>query len=99
MSVLRVILVDDERPARARMRRLLAGLPDLEIVAEADDGPTAVSAIRQFAPDLVFLDIRMPGLDGFGVLEALDVERLPQIVFVTAFDEHAIRAFDVHAVD
>ena len=84
--MIRVLIVDDE--------------PDIEVVAEAGDGRAAVRAIRAHRPDLVFLDIQMPGLDGFGVLEALDSsEWPPTVVFVTAFDQHALGAFDTHAVD
>jgi two-component system LytT family response regulator len=99
VSALRVLLVDDERPARAKMRRLLGEIADVEIIGEADGGAAAVDAIRTLAPDLVFLDVQMPGLDGFGVLAALDGEPLPRVVFVTAFDEYAVRAFDVNALD
>src|SRR5690606_38429650 len=73
----------------------------VEVVGEAGSGPEAVERITELAPDLVFLDVQMPGLDGFGVLERLGQEggRLPHVVFVTAFDEYAVRAFEVHAVD
>lgn len=99
MAALRVLLVDDERPARARLRRLLAEVPDLDVVGEADSGPAAVAAIESLTPDLVFLDIQMPGLTGFGVLAEIAPERTPQVVFVTAYDGHALEAFRVHAVD
>ena len=99
MSALRVLIVDDEPLARERIRTMLAGDADVEIVGECGDGPGAVSAIAALGPDLVFLDVQMPGMDGFAVLEAAGVERLPGIVFVTAYDEYALRAFDVHAVD
>lgn len=98
MSDLRVLLVDDERPARQRLRRLLGARSGVEIVGEAADGLAAVAAIREAEPDLVFLDVQMPGLDGFGVVAAL-AEPLPNIVFVTAFDEYAVKAFEVHALD
>ena len=96
---LRTIIVDDERMARSRLRRLLEQDPDVEIAAECEDGLTAVEAIRTEAPDLILLDIQMPGMDGFEVLEALGPDRTPEVVFVTAYDEHAIRAFEEHAID
>ena len=94
---MRVLVVDDETPARERLKRLLAGIGDVEVVGEAGDGLQAVELIERERPDLVLLDIQMPGLDGFGVIEAL--EELPQVVFVTAYDEYAIRAFEVNALD
>ncbi len=100
MSVaLRVLIVDDEPPARDKLREVLGQMPGVEIVGEAGDGLTAAQAIQDVRPDLVFLDVRMPELDGFGVLAALPAEALPLVVFVTAFDTFAVRAFDVHAVD
>lgn len=96
---MRVLIVDDEPPARARMRRLLEGHADIEVIGEAADGEAAVSLIDRERPDVVFLDVQMPGLDGFGVVRELPRDNPPAVVFVTAFDEHAVRAFDVHAVD
>lgn len=96
---IRALVVDDEAPARAKLRRLLAAEPGVEVVAEAADGEEAVAAIRDQAPDLVFLDVQMPRLDGFGVIERVGVEGMPPIVFVTAFDQHAVRAFEVQALD
>jgi two-component system LytT family response regulator len=96
---LRVLIVDDEPPARDKLREVLGQVPDVDIVGEAGDGLTAAQAIQDLKPDLVFLDVRMPELDGFGVLAALPESTLPLIVFVTAFDSFAVRAFDVHAVD
>jgi two-component system LytT family response regulator len=96
---LRVLIVDDERPARQKVRRFLAADGEIEAVYEAPDGLSALEIIRDESPDLVFLDVQMPGLDGFGVAEALDPDVRPHIVFVTAFDQYAVRAFDVHAVD
>jgi two-component system LytT family response regulator len=93
------MIVDDEPPARERIRALLADERDVAILQECDSGLEAVSAIRELEPDLVFLDVQMPGLDGFGVLEALGQERVPVIVFVTAYDAYAVRAFEVHALD
>jgi two-component system, LytTR family, response regulator len=95
----RVLIVDDEEPARRKIRRLLSGEPDVEIVGEAATGTEAVDAIRRLEPDLVFLDVQMPPPDGFGVIKALEGEDLPHVIFVTAFDEHALRAFEVRALD
>jgi two-component system LytT family response regulator len=94
---LRVVIVDDEAPARALLREYLSAHDDVEIAAECANGFEAVRAISEIAPDLVLLDVQMPKLDGFEVLELL--ERPPCVVFVTAFDEYALRAFEVHAVD
>ncbi|MEN8144467.1 MAG: response regulator [Gemmatimonadota bacterium] len=101
MSRIRALIVDDEPLARERVRTLLEGDPDIEIVGECEDGRSAVSTILDLAPDLVFLDVQMPEMDGFQVLRALDSDRLrlPAVVFVTAYDQYAIRAFDVHAID
>jgi two-component system, LytTR family, response regulator len=95
----RTLIVDDEELARERLRQLLAGRPGVELIGECADGHQAVATIRKESPDLIFLDIQMPELDGFAVLEALNVEPMPVIVFVTAFDKFALRAFEVHAVD
>jgi two-component system LytT family response regulator len=95
----RVLIVDDEALARQRVRRLLQNEADVEVVGEAETGHEAVAMIRELQPDLVCLDVQMPGLDGFGVLRELDGGHVPMILFVTAYDEHAQRAFDVHAVD
>jgi two-component system LytT family response regulator len=94
---LRVVLVDDEAPARALLREYLAAHPEVEIVAECANGFAAVKDVREHAPDLVFLDVQMPRLDGFEVLELL--LPAPLVVFCTAYDEYALKAFDVHAVD
>ena len=96
---MRVLIVDDERPARDKLRLLLEREPGIEIAGESADGDAAVRDIEQLAPEVVFLDIRMPRRDGFAVIEAVAPERLPLVVFVTAHDEHALRAFEVHAVD
>jgi two-component system LytT family response regulator len=96
---LRVLIVDDEGPARRKVRRLLEAEADVEIAGEAADGAAAVAAIRERTPDVVFLDIQMPELDGFDVIAAVGAERMPYVVFVTAYDEHALRAFEVSAVD
>jgi two-component system LytT family response regulator len=96
---LRVLIVDDEEVARQRVRRLLAREQDVEIVGEASDGIQAVESIRALSPDLVFLDVQMPEVDGFEVLERLRPDPVPEVVFVTAYDDYAVRAFEVHAVD
>ncbi len=96
---LRVLVVDDEPIARRGILRLLGQAADVEVVGECGDGATAVAAIAALAPDLVFLDVQMPELDGFGVIDAIGGERMPAVVFVTAFDQHAVRAFDAQAID
>lgn len=96
---MRVLIVDDETLARQRVRRLLQNESDVEIVGEAESGLEAVEMIRALRPDLVCLDVQMPGLDGFGVLREIEGGPVPMVLFVTAYDEHAQRAFDVHAVD
>lgn len=93
-----ILIVDDEPLGRERIRSLLAGEADVEVVGEAEDGEAAVESIRSLKPDLVFLDIQMPGLDGFGVLARLKPP-LPMVVFVTAYDQHAVQAFERHALD
>jgi two-component system LytT family response regulator len=95
--MIRTVIVDDEQPARELLREFLAADEDCEIVAECANGFEAVKAVAQHDPDLLLLDIQMPKLDGFEVLELLD--RSPIVVFVTAHDEHALRAFEVHALD
>jgi two-component system LytT family response regulator len=98
-TTLRVVVVDDEAPARTRIRNFLRDEPDVEIVAECANGEQAIEAVRRERPDLMFLDIRMPRLDGFGVFQHLREHELPLVVFTTAYDEYALRAFEVHAVD
>jgi len=100
-SQLRVLVVDDEAPARRKILRLLREEPAVEIAGEADNGEAAIVAIKQHRPDLVFLDVQMPGLDGFGVIRSLNAAKipLPQVIFVTAHDRFALRAFEVHAFD
>ena len=96
---MRALIVDDERPARARLRRLLTAEPDVEVVAEAAGGAEGVLAIREHALDLVFLDIQMPVLDGFSVIDEIGPEAMPLVLFVTAYDDHALKAFEVRALD
>jgi two-component system LytT family response regulator len=96
---IRALIADDEPLAREWVRSAIADDPDLDVIGEAGDGFEAAEAIRRLKPDLVFLDVQMPGLDGFGVLEALSPEEIPAVVFVTAFDQYAVRAFETQAVD
>jgi two-component system, LytTR family, response regulator len=97
--MIRTLIIDDVPLARDRLKRCLAPDPDIEIVGECDNGEKAVADIRSLAPDLIFLDVQMPALDGFGVLEALKKERMPAVIFVTAYNEYAIQAFEVNALD
>jgi two-component system, LytTR family, response regulator len=96
---IRTLLIDDEDIARRGLRVRLERVSDIEIVAECPNGAEALNAISRLAPDLAFLDIKMPQLSGFQLVEALPVERCPHIVFVTAYDQYAVRAFQVHALD
>jgi two-component system LytT family response regulator len=98
MSI-RVLLSDDEPLARERLRSMLEKEPDLEIVAECADGKSAITTIKREKPDLVFLDIQMPEVDGFGVVSALRNQLMPLTIFVTAYDRYAMKAFEVHALD
>ncbi len=98
-SPIRALIVDDEILARQLIRSLLAGDRDITIVGECAGGREAVEAIGTHRPDLVFLDIRMPGLSGFDVLESIEPEQLPYIIFITAYDRYAVKAFEVHALD
>jgi two-component system LytT family response regulator len=93
------VIVDDEELGRDRIQSLLEMQPDVEIVGVCNDGTSAVETIDRAQPDLVFLDVQMPGMDGFEVIENLDPTKLPAVVFVTAHDGHAIRAFEIHALD
>jgi two-component system, LytTR family, response regulator len=95
----RTLIADDEDLARERLHQLLTERSDIELVGECADGRQAVAAIQEHSPELIFLDIQMPELDGFAVLEAIDLEVMPVIVFVTAHDKFALKAFEVHAVD
>lgn len=97
--MIRAMIVDDEPLARRRIRDLLADVADVELAAECANGEEAIAAIRTSAPDLLFLDIQMPELDGFDVLQAVGVGRLPAVIFVTAYDQFALRAFEAHALD
>jgi len=93
------LIVDDEPLARERIRTLLAPERDIEVVGECANGNDALAALKQKSPDLLFLDVQMPGMGGFEVLRALEPERMPLVIFVTAYDQHALKAFEVHALD
>ena len=99
MKAIRTVVADDQPMARERLTALLAQQPDIDVVATCASGVEAVDAIQAYRPDLVFLDMQMPELDGFGVIDAVGVERMPPVVFVTAYDAFALRAFEVHALD
>ena len=96
---IRVLVVDDESLARRRMRALLAGVSDVMLLGECETGAQAVTAIRELEPDLVFLDVQMPELDGFDVIAAVGADKMPPVIFVTAFDDYAVNAFEVGALD
>src|ERR1700745_2357273 len=98
---LSTLIVDDEQLARDELAYLLKSVDDVEVVAQGKNGVEAVNLIREHEPDLVFLDVQMPGLDGFGVIKKLINAKvsLPQIIFATAYDQYAVRAFEVNAVD
>ncbi|HET7435043.1 MAG TPA: LytTR family DNA-binding domain-containing protein, partial [Thermoanaerobaculia bacterium] len=96
---IRALIVDDERLARQKIRRMLAAESDVTVLRECANGAEAIDAIRDDTPDLVFLDVQMPGMDGFAVLRALGTQLAPAIVFVTAHEQYAVRAFEVHALD
>ena len=100
-ELLQVLVVDDEAPARRKILRLLRQEPGVQVVAEADSGEEAISAVEKHHPDLLFLDVQMPGMDGFAVIQTLTATKLPlpRIIFVTAHDRFALRAFEVHAFD
>ncbi len=99
MEQIRTLIVDDEPLAREGVRVLLQQDPDVEVVGECANGREAVRAIEDLGPDLLFLDVQMPEIDGFEVLTRIDAARMPVVVFVTAYDQHALRAFEVHALD
>lgn len=96
---LQTLIVDDEAPARARVRDLLAAEPDISVIAECASGREAIAAVLEHRPDLLFLDIQMPQVNGFDVLRALPANRIPAVIFATAYDQHAVEAFEVHALD
>jgi two-component system, LytTR family, response regulator len=96
---IRTVVADDQPLARMRLLALLSEERDVEVVAAVGSGPEAVEALRQFSPHLIFLDVQMPGMDGMAVVDAVGADRMPATVFVTAYDEYAVQAFEVHAVD
>jgi two-component system LytT family response regulator len=98
-DALKTIIVDDEALARRGLKHRLSGIDDVRVIAEARNGREALKLIHEHHPDLVFLDIQMPGMDGFDVLRELPVEDMPAVVFVTAFDDYAIKAFEANALD
>jgi two-component system, LytTR family, response regulator len=99
MKKIRVLVADDEPLARERLTSLLSSEPDVDVVAQARDGEEAVTAIHDHSPDLVFLDVQMPQMNGFDVIEAVGTDKMPLVVFVTAYDQHALKAFQVRALD
>ena len=99
MTKLKALIVDDEPLARERLASLLSAEPDVQIVGQCRDGEEAVTAIEDHSPNLVFLDIQMPQMSGFDVIEAVGSERMPLVIFVTAYDQHALKAFQVRALD
>ena len=99
MTKIRTLIVDDEAPARARIRNLLKDESDFEIIGECANGRLAVATVQKQRPDLVFLDVQMPRLGGFEVCAAVAPEAMPLVIFVTAYDHYALRAFEVHAID
>lgn len=99
MTPLRVLIADDEKPSRQKLRRLLSAEPDVSVILEAPDGPAALKLMREEQPDVAFLDIQMPGMTGVEVARALQEGPAPHVVFVTAYDQFAVDAFDVAAVD
>jgi two-component system, LytTR family, response regulator len=99
VNKIRTMVIDDEPVARERIVGLLQQEQDIELIGECTDGQQAINAIQQQSPDLVFLDVQMPGSDGFNVIQQVGADRMPAVVFVTAYDEYALRAFEVHAID
>jgi two-component system LytT family response regulator len=97
--LLRTVIVDDEGPARDKLRILLGHEPDVRIMAECQTGAAAIAALKQTRPDLLLIDIQLPDMDGFSVLKAIQSEELPMVIFTTAFDQYAIKAFEAHALD
>jgi two-component system LytT family response regulator len=99
VAKIRTLVVDDEPLAREGILIRLRGEPDIDVIGECRNGREGAAAILREAPDLVFLDVQMPRLDGFGVIESVGPKRMPPVIFVTAYDEHAVKAFEVHALD
>jgi two-component system LytT family response regulator len=99
MTKIKVLVADDEPLARERLTGLLSQEPDIDVVGQARDGEEAITAIHDDAPDLVFLDVQMPQMNGFDVIEAVGTDKMPLVIFVTAYDQHALKAFQVRALD
>src|SRR5215467_9516332 len=97
--MIRTLIVDDEPLSRRKIREFLKTDSEIQVVGECGNGEEAVDAVRSASPDLLFLDVQMPGMDGFAVLEELREERLPFVIFVTAYDKYAVKAFEVRALD
>lgn len=98
-STLRTVIVDDEKPAREKLSILLASESDVKVIAECENGAAAIAALKNTKPDLLLLDISLPDMDGFAVLKTLPQQELPVVIFTTAYDQYAIRAFEAHALD
>src|SRR3954465_12910053 len=96
---LRTLIVDDERPARDKLKILLSQEPDVKVISECSNGAAALTALNELRPDLLLLDIQLPDIDGFSLLKSLRIEQLPLVIFTTAYDQYAIKAFDAHALD
>src|SRR2546430_9455678 len=96
---LRTLIVDDERAARDKLKILLSQEPDVKVISECANGAAALTALNELRPDLLLLDIQLPDTDGFSLLKSLSVEKLPLVIFTTAYDQYAIKAFDAHALD
>jgi len=96
---IRTLIVDDESLARERIREMLESDPEIEIVGDCANGKEAIQAISKLKPDLIFLDVEMPGIDGFQVLQSLESAEMPAVIFVTAYDQYAVRAFEIYALD
>jgi len=99
MQTIRTVIIDDERLARQRIRRMLSELPGFEVTGEFESSEQGLIFLEESQADLLFLDVQMPGMDGFALLESLSPDRTPMVIFVTAYDEYALRAFEVHAFD
>jgi two-component system LytT family response regulator len=96
---LKLLIVDDEPLARERIREMLRADPQIEVIGDCSNGDDAIEAVKTLHPDILLLDIQMPGTDGFGVLEALDPKDIPCVIFITAYDQYAVKAFEVYALD
>src|SRR5947209_124819 len=96
---MRIVIADDESLAREKLRLMLSSEPDVQVLAECRDGAEAVRALTTYKPDLLMVDVQMPNLDGFEVLGQLPVDEVPMVIFTTAYDRHAVRAFEAHALD